>query len=122
MYLVIPTFETQGILKSVQVVRAFVRQQVHIDAKIAAPDMSSCVDCVVVDISENGALVSASRNAAAIPDRVYLWQSKTGIVFECEVRWRKLNLVGLRFVDPLPGVQKCKPSLIDAGQMCLRAQ
>ena len=87
----------------------------HIDAKIAAPDMSSCVDCVMMDISEGGALVSAGRNAAAIPDRVYLWQSKTGTVFECEVRWRKLNLIGLKFIDCARGakvravIDRCGP-------------
>lgn len=79
--------------------RALARHQVQIDGKIVSPDISCCVECVVKDISEGGALVSTRGNAPAVPDRVYLWQSQTGTIFECEVRWRKRNLLGLKFID-----------------------
>jgi hypothetical protein len=82
-----------------QDLRSYERQAVHIEGKIASPDMSACVACVVLNISDGGALVSLCRNTSPIPDRVYLWQAKTGTVFECEIRWRKLNFIGLRFVD-----------------------
>ena len=79
--------------------RKHTRQKVHVDGKITSPDMTFCVDCVMKDVSEGGALVSTLDNAEGMPDRIYLWQSKTGTVFECEVRWRKFNLVGLKFID-----------------------
>jgi hypothetical protein len=78
--------------------RAFTRHLVSIGAKILSPDLATCVECVVKDISEGGALV-ALRGEASVPDRIYLWQARTGASFECEVRWRKLNLVGLKFID-----------------------
>jgi len=78
--------------------RAYLRQRVSIDGKILSPDLVTCVDCVVKDVSPGGALVSI-RGEATVPDRIYLWQSRTGTSLECEVRWRKLNLVGLKFVE-----------------------
>ena len=78
--------------------RAFVRQHVDAAAKLFAPDMATCIQCVVKDISQGGALV-AIRGEVSVPDRVYLWQDETETMVECEVRWRKLNLVGLKFID-----------------------
>ncbi len=78
--------------------RAFVRQQVDAAAKLFAPDMTTCIHCTVKDVSQGGALV-AIRGEASVPDRVYLWQDEIETMIECEVRWRKLNLVGLRFID-----------------------
>jgi hypothetical protein len=79
--------------------RAHVRQQVSVEAKVFAPDLSSCVDCMINDVSPGGALVSL-RSDARVPDRIYLWQAQTGTNLECEVRWRKLNLIGLKFMAP----------------------
>lgn len=78
--------------------RAFPRHQVRINGKILSPDGSHTVDCVVKDISEGGALVNVPPNMM-LPSRVYLWQAETGTLFECDVRWRKLDLVGLHFID-----------------------
>jgi PilZ domain len=78
--------------------RAFPRHQVRITGKIVSPDASFTADCLVKDISEGGALVSVPSNVT-LPDRVYLWQAETGTLFECQVRWRKLNLAGLHFID-----------------------
>jgi hypothetical protein len=79
-------------------VRVYTRHQVKIDGKIMSPDLSCFSDCVIKDISEGGAMVT-TPTAVALPDRVYLYQERTKTVFECEVRWRKLNLIGLRFID-----------------------
>jgi hypothetical protein len=79
--------------------RAHTRQQVSIEAKVLAPDLSKCVDCTISDVSPGGALI-ALRSDARVPDRIYLWQAETEASLECEVRWRKLNLVGLKFVAP----------------------
>lgn len=79
--------------------RAHTRQQVSIAAKVLAPDLSKCVDCMINDVSAGGALISL-RGDARVPDRIYLWQAQTGTNLECEVRWRKLNLIGLKFTAP----------------------
>lgn len=95
--------------------RAFTRHQVRIDGKLLSPDMSFCVDCTVNDISEGGAQVSV-RASAEVPARVYLWQAETGAFFECDVRWRKLHLIGLHFIDIASRTQsralieRCKPA------------
>jgi hypothetical protein len=78
--------------------RAAQRQAVCVEAKLVAPDMSRCVDCVIRDISEGGALVTV-RGEAAVPARVYLWQATAEAMVECEVRWNKLNLIGLKFLE-----------------------
>lgn len=79
--------------------RAHARKQVSIEAKVLSPDLSECVDCIVNDVSEGGALISL-RSDARVPDRIYLWQARTQTSLECEVRWRRLNLVGLKFIAP----------------------
>ena len=79
--------------------REFPRHAVQIVGKLISADMLCCVDVAIKELSEGGALVSAAA-AAAFPKRGYLWQEKTGTLFECEVRWRKNSrLFGLRFTD-----------------------
>jgi PilZ domain len=52
----------------------------------------------VKDISAGGAMAQVA-SSAAVPTRVYLWQSKTWTFFECEVKWRKPGQIGLHFID-----------------------
>jgi PilZ domain len=78
--------------------RASVRHPVSIAGKVLAPDLSVFVDCVVKDISAEGAMVQLT-SSAAVPERVYLWQSKTSTFFECDVKWRKPGQIGLHFID-----------------------
>jgi hypothetical protein len=79
--------------------REFPRHPVQIAGKLISADMLCCVDVVIRELSEGGALVSAPT-PAAFPKRGYLWQAKTGTLFECEIRWRKGGrLFGLRFTD-----------------------
>lgn len=79
--------------------RGFSRNDVRIDGRVMAPDMSCVMDCVIENLSEDGALVSTSL-PARMPQRAYLWQAQTGTLFECDVRWRKNDrLFGLHFVD-----------------------
>jgi hypothetical protein len=77
--------------------RAFARQPVTVAARLFAPDMSTSVDCVVRDISQGGALV-AVVHTASVPDRVYLWQEDVAAMVACEVRWRRHDIVGLKFI------------------------
>lgn len=79
--------------------RSFPRHQVQIAGKILSPDMYCSADCTIRNISEDGAFVTTTK-PVSIPDRVYLWQDKTKVVMECEVRWRKHGkLFGLHFTD-----------------------
>jgi hypothetical protein len=106
------------------------RHQVKIEGKIMSPDMSCFFDCVIKDLSEGGAQVW-TPGTSALPTRVYLWQDRTKTLFECEVRWRKLNLMGLRFLDasyrakaralledavPVPGSMRIRSALSEAGR------
>ena len=79
--------------------RAYIRHEVAIAGKILSPDLSSCVECVVQDVSEGGALVTLDAETG-LPDRVYLWQAETGASIPCDVRWQKMKRAGLRFADP----------------------
>jgi hypothetical protein len=79
--------------------RSSSRHAVQIAGKLMSPDMSNCIDVVIRDLSEDGALVSASA-PALFPERGYLWQARTRTLFECRVQWRKNDrLFGLRFTD-----------------------
>ena len=80
--------------------RASTRYGVRIEGKLMSPDMAFCVDVVVRNLSEDGALVSILAPVNIVPERVYLWQAQTRTLFECQVQWRKNDrLVGLRFTD-----------------------
>jgi hypothetical protein len=78
--------------------RTFSRYEVAIQGKIMSPDLADCLGCVIKDVSDGGALV-AIDNGAEVPDRIYLWQEQTGTIIECQVRWRKPRLAGLKFAD-----------------------
>jgi hypothetical protein len=79
--------------------RAYPRHAVRIDGKLVSPDMNCSLDVVITDLSEDGALVRTFA-PATFPDRGYLWQARTGTLFECQIRWRKNGkLFGLRFID-----------------------
>lgn len=76
------------------------RYGVRIEGKLMSPDMSFCVDVVVRNLSEDGALISALASAGDIPERVYLWQARTRTLFECTVQWRRHDrFVGLKFTQ-----------------------
>jgi hypothetical protein len=80
--------------------RAHPRYGVRIEGKLMSPDMSFCVDVVIRNLSEDGALVNALAPASDIPERVYLWQARTRTLFECRVQWRKSDrLIGLSFTE-----------------------
>ena len=79
--------------------RAVERYEVRIAGKLISPDMSDCVDVVIRDLSEDGALVT-STVPASLPERIYLWEARKGTIFECGVRWRRLDrFFGLHFTD-----------------------
>lgn len=77
--------------------RACRRQPVTVAARLFTCDMSTAIDCVVRDISPGGALVMVA-DTASLPDRLYLWQEDAGVMVPCEVRWRRHDVVGLKFL------------------------
>jgi hypothetical protein len=93
--------------------RALPRYEVQIEGKLMSPDMSFCVDVLIKDLSEDGALVSALAPANLVPDRAYLWQAKTRTLFECTVQWRKnQRLLGVQFTGT--GSRERGRSLVEA--------
>ncbi|MGD1015518.1 MAG: PilZ domain-containing protein [Roseiarcus sp.] len=57
------------------------------------------VDCMIVDVSEEGAAV-APLDGAALPDAFHLQVDRTHPVGEAKVVWRKGNAVGVRLAKP----------------------
>jgi PilZ domain len=79
--------------------RAYTRHAVRIEGKLISTDMDCCVDVVIQELSEGGALVSSAKSID-FPRNGYLWVAHTGTLFQCELRWRRSNrLFGLRFND-----------------------
>jgi hypothetical protein len=80
--------------------RAPSRLKSGIDGKVIAPSSSLWADCRILDMSESGAVVAAIVPDPA-PERLYLWQASTSVLFECNVIWQRSGTLGLRFTDPL---------------------
>jgi len=101
--------------------RAHARYGVRIAGKIMSPDMTFCVDVVVRNLSESGALISALAPIGSTPERVYLWQAQTRTLFECRVEWIKNGrLLGLRFTEDCSRLSVS--NLLDAAVPARRAQ
>ncbi len=72
------------------------RRRVLLTGKLVYGDADLTLDCAIRDLSETGARVKVS-GPVALPHRLYLIEQRTGQAFECEVAWRKLPEIGLRF-------------------------
>ena len=81
--------------------RAHFRHGVEIAGKLMSPDISHCVDVIVRNLSQSGAMVTALGPTDALPERLYLWQAQTRTLFECIVQWRNSDrrILGLRFTE-----------------------
>ena len=78
--------------------RANPRREVEIAGRLIFADGSASIDCLIVDLSDGGARITTNLNIA-LPERVYLWQSDTSNIFDCEVRWQLGTSSGLSIVD-----------------------
>jgi hypothetical protein len=85
--------------------RAFPRFEVRIRGKLMWGDGACGKDCVIYDLSEDGARV-VTPVLTDIPDTVDLFEGKTGNIFECNVRWRRNEQIGLQFVDVCSRVKR----------------
>jgi hypothetical protein len=78
--------------------RAFSRLQTRKNGKILFMDQPCFVECIIRNISEDGALLSMLVNVP-LPQEILLWEARTGALYECDVRWRRDHMVGVHFVD-----------------------
>ena len=78
--------------------REFRRQQVRKNGKILFMDQPCFVECIIRNISEDGALLSLLVSVP-LPPEILLWEQRTGALYECTVRWRKDHMVGVHFID-----------------------
>jgi PilZ domain len=78
--------------------RAFSRFEVRIPGKLMWGNGAFAKDCVIQDLSEDGSRVD-TMVFTEVPKKVELFESKTGDIFECVVRWQRNELIGLQFVD-----------------------
>jgi hypothetical protein len=56
--------------------RAAPRHEVAIENKIMSPDLTSCIACVINDVSDGGARIFIAEGTN-LADRIYLWQAET---------------------------------------------
>ena len=77
--------------------RAAARQRVLLSGKLVYGEADLTADCAIRDLSEHGAKVRIS-GPVALPSRLHLIEVKTGRVFDCEIAWRRMPEVGLKFL------------------------
>src|SRR5262245_55403618 len=99
--------------------RAFPRTQVRKNGKILFMDQPCFVECIIRNISEDGALISMLVSVP-LPQEILLWEQRTGALYECEVRWRKDHMVGVHFID-ICG-RAARRALLDKGFELLGSQ
>jgi len=56
------------------------------------------IGCNIVDLSDGGARVETVLGDI-LPLRVALHECSHGNIYDCEVRWRRNNEIGLQFID-----------------------
>lgn len=99
--------------------RTVPRLQTSKNGKILFVDQPCFVECIIRNISEDGALLSMLVSVA-LPQQVLLWEQRTGTLYESEVRWRRDHMVGVHFVDARRRasrralLKKCVGSIADA--------
>ena len=74
------------------------RLQVLKNGKILFIDQPCFVECIIRNISEDGALLSLIVSVP-LPRVILLWEQQTGKLYECGVKWRKDHMVGVHFTD-----------------------
>ena len=76
--------------------RISARKRTLLGAKIIFNDGHSVYDCLVRNLSDTGAMIQI-ENPLAAPNTFNL-QLSDNRVLACEVRWRKINSMGVQFV------------------------
>ena len=92
--------------------RAFIRHPVQTKGRVILPNELFYIECEISNRSWEGMQVELSL-PLALPHRVVLWEEMTGMVCECDVRWRRERVVGLQIID-LCGRQ-ARRTLVESG-------
>jgi len=76
--------------------RASMRKRTFFGAKIIFNDGHSVFDCTVRNLSDTGAMIQI-ENPLSAPNSFHL-QLSDNRLWACQVRWRKINSMGIQFV------------------------
>ena len=79
--------------------RKNVRRQMRRDAQVVFEGHEQLVDCVVHDISNDGARLSFIAGLVALPRTFILVLLKDSVQRDCEVVWNDRGVVGVKFVS-----------------------
>lgn len=74
------------------------RQRALLSGKLASGDATLTIDCVIRNISPDGALVETT-SPHLIPSEMHLMQISEGIAWDAQVIWRRGNRIGLKLLD-----------------------
>lgn len=74
------------------------RQRALLTAKLATGDAAQTLDCVIRNISPDGALIETT-SPHLVPKEMHLVQIKDGTAWDAEVVWRNGNRIGLVLKD-----------------------
>jgi hypothetical protein len=77
--------------------RGATRQDVEEAALTITKGKGNAVNCVVKDISDNGARIVFDEEAQFVPKRLKLYVADRHIIAECEQVWRNGCEIGLKF-------------------------
>ena len=70
------------------------RQRALLAGKLATGEASLTIDCVIRNLSADGALVETT-SPHLIPNELHLLQVRDGVAWDARVIWRRGNRVGL---------------------------
>ena len=101
--------------------RKFVRIELHKEGFLIPTPDAPWIECVIVDVSENGACLDVG--ALAVPEMFGLAFTAGGEVLRvCALVWRRGELIGARFVSArelrqgsVPAKEASKPKRTRAG-------
>ena len=79
--------------------RKNVRRQMRRDAQVLFEGHEQPLDCIVHDISNDGARLSFTAPLAALPRTFILVLLKDSVQRDCEVVWNDRGVVGVKFVS-----------------------
>ena len=68
--------------------------------KLARPDGTFLIDCIIHDRSEEGAHLRVATSES-VPDHVLLFDDELSSLMPAEVAWRRPEEVGIRFMPDL---------------------
>lgn len=74
------------------------RQRALLTGKLATDGASITIDCVIKNISADGALVE-TQSPHLIPNELHLLQVREGVAWDARVIWRRGTKVGLELLD-----------------------